>query len=330
MKNFKYKKVELNFKSFLSLIKDIENILEESLEEAQQCMSVTKAEKTTKEKVFYSVKEGFDSMFAVFGSSVPSISNLLNEFKKLANQSLDKEKTPTSLSIKENVLEAVKILKTKINSASKDIKIKDRFEKVGELFPCKDTEIYQNMLVVLEKRILLFVAKAVLPTKWKIKKWPTYLVKDYYQIDGQNERLYDFDEFRINSFLDMSYTIQSFKAPLLEETLGTTYEHKTSDGHLAFQNWLKQICVDRRNQMNYQKYSSYYNWSEEADYTEGKKCFKAYKIHSGLLVDKENNLAPVCLTEWLFKDDVYGNSSTLNGLATRNDVYKNWGLEIGY
>jgi hypothetical protein len=35
-------------------------------------------------------------------------------------------------------------------------------------------------------------------------------------------------------------------------------------------------------------------------------------------------MAPTVLTEWLFKDDKTG----FKGIATREEIYKNWGLQV--
>ena len=120
--------------------------------------------------------------------------------------------------------------------------------------------------------------------------------------------------------------IQKFEA-FPDKNLGNCYEHQTSDGHELFLNWLRGLCVDRRNVFNYENYSSFYNWTEEASYVDGLKHYKAYKIFNQILVDDNRNKASTSLTEWLFSDDVYENNLNHNGIATRKEVFRKWNLQ---
>jgi hypothetical protein len=186
---------------------------------------------------------------------------------------------------------------------------------------------YTNLLVHVKRQILFFIVKDLLKLNWKIRNWPTFLVKESYVIEGQRDTIYwDFDYVKANPQLDQEYSVQKFEA-FPDKNLGSYYEHRTADGPRWFQAWLQSfVAANGANIYNYENYSSYYNWSEQADFTEGSKQYKARRIYNHILVDEAGEKASTELTEWLFKDDVHGNISQGYGIALREDVYKNWGL----
>jgi hypothetical protein len=46
-----------------------------------------------------------------------------------------------------------------------------------------------------------------------------------------------------------------------------------------------------------------------------------------ILVDSNSDYSPESLTGWLFKDDSFGNIINKRGIATRKQVYREWGLK---
>lgn len=326
----KSKTASQNLKLFAVFLQDIKANINSWLEEAQECMHITTLEESKKQDIETSLQQAFQGTLSFLACHNIEMSEILSALEELTASILSEKTKKPKTTIKDIIVLKFASLESKIKEISKNIKKYEKLlaniNKTQQQFPAKDTNNYQNLLMLFEKKLLYFIAKTSLSTQWKVRKWPTYLVKDSYQIEGQQEVFYNFDKLCVNSFVDTSYMAQHFDA-LPDKNLGTQYEHSTVDGHITFQNWLKQLCADRRNIENYSNYSSYYNWSEEVDYKEEQKQYKAYKIHNVILVDKKGQKAPVKLTEWLFKDDVNGNVSTLNGIATREDVYKNWKLE---
>ena len=193
----------------------------------------------------------------------------------------------------------------------------------NELFPDKNSPEYDDFSEFLQARCRSIIVSELLPVKWRVHKWPTYNFKDYYQIDGRGDKHFDFDYCQYNPHTDDDFWAQKFDA-IPESEFGSKFICATQDGHQSMVNWLNNMCVNPKDVVRYEKYSSYYIYTEELFTQNGNRHFVGATIYQQVLVDTEGNMAPTVLTEWLFKDDKTG----FKGIATREEIYKNWGLQV--
>lgn len=193
----------------------------------------------------------------------------------------------------------------------------------NQLFPDRNSPEYDDMLEFLSARCRSIIVSELLPVKWRIKNWPTYNFKDYYQYDGIGDKHYDFDYCQYNPHTDDDFWAQEFNS-IPEDGFGTKFICKTQDGHQSMVDWLSSMCLNPSDTYRYTRYSSYYIWTESLSFNNGNKHFIGATIYQQVLVDTEGNMAPTVLTEWLFKDKKDSNK----GIATKEDVYKNWGLQV--
>jgi hypothetical protein len=201
-----------------------------------------------------------------------------------------------------------------------DVNLSDFAEHCDSIFPDRDTPEYDDMSVFLERRCRTIIVSNLISAKWRIKKWPVYQFKDFYTKAGSNERHYDFDHMIYNPHTDMDYWCQRFD-PL--PGLGSKYEIESKDGHLNFMKWLYNMCNSpgRREQ-----YSSYHVESEDREFVDGDRHYVGATIHNMILVDSNGDYAPESLGDWLFIDDSFGTVLNKRGIATRREVYHDWGF----
>lgn len=183
-----------------------------------------------------------------------------------------------------------------------------------QLLPDDTDPNWDDFMQFMQKRNLYIIVSQLLSAKWKVKRWPSYQVKDNYHQGGGYH--YDFDYLQYNPHIDDDFWCQKFVG-IPERDFGsyflvnTTNDNKTSSD---FSNWLSNICLTGS---WYQKYSSYWNRLEAFTYQDGSKQFSGNWVHSYVMVDSNGDFAPTSLTEWLF-------ISGEKGIATKEDVYQNW------
>lgn len=93
--------------------------------------------------------------------------------------------------------------------------------------------------------------------------------------------------------------------------------YKLNDGTINNRDVRHMTTVDYCNDWFYQKNIFKWNWA-----------YRGIQLRFYALVDKDGNYVSDTLTDWLFKDDGYGNTTNPHGIASRIDVYHNWGLEF--
>lgn len=196
-------------------------------------------------------------------------------------------------------------------------------------FPDHNSPEYDDWHQKLAFECKYLVTRNLLPAKWKIKNLITYEFKEYRQGNFDANKHYDFDHQVYNPHTDEFYWCQHFQAlDISGGSFGSYYEIESQEnGAEHFMSWLRGLCLDKRNASNYKVASTYYNWAEKwyvpiVD----NKSFAGVKIHQVILVDSNGDCAPSVLGSWLFIDDGAGGVLNKNGIANREDVYKNWGL----
>ena len=193
----------------------------------------------------------------------------------------------------------------------------------NQLLPDKNSPDYDDFSEFLQTRCRAIIVSELLPVKWRIQKWPTYRFKDYYQIDGNGDKHFDFDYCQYNPHTDDDFWAQQFEA-IPEDGFGSKFICQTEEnGHKSMIDWLNSMCLNPNDSYRYSRYSSYYNWSEPLFIQSGNRHFVGATIYQQVMVDTDGNKAPTVLTEWLFKSD----DKSAKGIATRKDVYDNWGLQ---
>lgn len=202
-----------------------------------------------------------------------------------------------------------------------DVYLRD-FADYDKLFPDQNSPDYDDISELLQKRNISVITSQLLGCKWSIKSLETYHFKDYYTTTSSVKK-YDFDHQVYNPHTDEDYWCQKFN-PI--PGLGAWYEIESNEGHEHFMLWLKGLCSNGKNTYSYNRYSSYYSWAENFTETNGDRHYVGANIQQKHLVDSNGDYAPISLTEWLFLDDMYGQSFNKNGVATREDVYRNWNL----
>ena len=196
-------------------------------------------------------------------------------------------------------------------------------------FPDHNSPEYDDWHQKLAYQCKYLVTRNLLPAKWRIKNLITYEFKESRQGNFEPGPFYDFDHQVYNPHTDEYYWCQHFQGlDIPGGSFGSYYEIETKEGASDhFMAWLRDLCLDKRNASNYKVASTYYNWKEKW-YVPivNNKAFTGVKIHQVILVDSNGNCAPSSLGSWLFIDDGAGTVVNKNGIAKREDVYKNWGL----
>lgn len=195
-------------------------------------------------------------------------------------------------------------------------------------FPDSTASEYITMFFSIRRPLVCSIVSKLLKFAWKIRRWPTFLIKDDYFYEGDPDtRFWDFDETVTDTFLDDRYSIQKIKG-FPDERLGDTYIHRTTNGAEWFQIYLSGLIGSKAIEYNYKNYSSYYNFLESANFVDGNKHYTAYNLHNYLLVDNKGNTASPSVTEWLFVNDCTGTASKFHGVATRKEIFEAWDLEV--
>jgi hypothetical protein len=204
-----------------------------------------------------------------------------------------------------------------------DVTLADFAEACDVLLPDPNTPEYDDFFNALQERCRYIIVSQLLSAKWFMKNWPSYWFKDFYQINGQGEHYYDFDHTVYNPHTDEDYWCQHFSA-LPGNDLGSWYEIESSEGHLHFMKWLYDLCHSPGRS---DKYSSYHTDCDDHSSIDGNRHYNGAIIHNMILVDSNSDYSPESLTGWLFKDDSFGNIINKRGIATRKQVYREWGLK---
>jgi hypothetical protein len=189
------------------------------------------------------------------------------------------------------------------------------------LLPDDKSPQYDDFILYMGARCRAIITQKLLPAKWMKETWSTYDIKEYYLYHDGTEKRYDFDYLQYNPHTDDEFWAQEFQALPIG---GSKYIFGSSDpveGHVGF---LRELALDPRNDYNKKWYSSYGNWIERYQQFdgEGNRWYHA-KIHNAVLVDSNGDYAPSSLSEWLFIDRI-GPDDNPDGIATREEVYRNW------
>ncbi|MFM8524844.1 MAG: Nif11-like leader peptide family natural product precursor [Cyanobacteriota bacterium] len=91
--------------------------------------------------------------------------------------------------------------------------------------------------------------------------------------------------------------------------------YKLSDGSINNRAVSRMTTVDYCDDWRYQKNIFKWNWA-----------YRGIRIRIYALVDVDGHYASDTLSDWLFRDDGAGRILNPNGVASRVDVYHNWGL----
>jgi hypothetical protein len=73
-------------------------------------------------------------------------------------------------------------------------------------------------------------------------------------------------------------------------------------------------------------YSSIWGYLEFDESQEGDRHYIGNHIHYMVLTDNEGNKAPKILSDWLFQNDCYNQTTHKYAVATREEVYTKWNL----
>ena len=191
-----------------------------------------------------------------------------------------------------------------------------------DFFPDEENPDYDDFQLYLSQRCKSIIVSKLLPVKWQVKTYPSYWCKDYYtRNDGQ--RHFDFDYSQYNPHTDDDFWCQKFEGgPEIifppYYMIGTDENGHTSKQFLQF--IMEVGCKDMIH------YSSIWGYLEFGESQEGDRHYIGNHIHYMVLTDNEGNKAPGILTDWLFKDDCYNQTTKKYSVATREEVYTKWGL----
>ena len=192
-----------------------------------------------------------------------------------------------------------------------------------DFFPDEETPDYDDFQLYLSQRCKATIVKQLLPVKWQVKRYPTYWVKDYYT-KNDDQRHFDFDYLQYNPHTDDDFWCQKFDG-YHENPFPAYYFIRTSDDAHAsvnFLNFIKQISTT-----DMSEHSSFWGYLEYVDnLLDGDRHYYGSHVHTFVLTDKDGNKAPTTLSNWLFQDDVYNNPTKKYAVATRKEVYTEWGL----
>ena len=201
-----------------------------------------------------------------------------------------------------------------------DVRLCDLADKT-DLFPDSTHTEHDDLLKYLGARLREIIVARLLPAKWHVKSYPIYWVKDYYVNQNESERHFDFDYNQYNPHTDDDFWAQRFDG--IPDSgfppawiVGTDVNGKSSSEFLTF---IKKVSTSMMG-----RYSSFWGYLEFNSSVDGNRHYYGNNVHTMVLADSEENPAPQSLSNWLFKDDVYGNSVKMSAIATREEVYKIW------
>jgi hypothetical protein len=191
-----------------------------------------------------------------------------------------------------------------------------------DLFPDEANPDYDDIELYLSQRCKSVIVSKLLPVKWQAKKYPSYWCKDYYtKYDGM--RHFDFDYQQYNPHTDDDFWCQKFVGG--PETIfppyymiGTDENGNTSKEFLQF--------IMEVGSRDMEHYSSIWGYLEFEEVHDGNRQYIGNHIHYMVLTDNDGNKAPQILSNWLFQDDCYNQTTHKYAVATRQEVYQNWGL----
>jgi len=202
-----------------------------------------------------------------------------------------------------------------------DITMADMAESL-DFFPDEETPDYDDFQLYLSQRCKSVVVSKLLPVKWRVKTYPSYWCKDYYtRNDGQ--RHFDFSYAQYNPHTDDDFWCQKFDGGS-EKVFPPYYMIGTDENGLTSKQFLQFIMECGSRDMTI--FSSLWGYLEFGESQEGDRHYIGNHIHYMVLTDNEGNKAPKILSDWLFQNDCYNQSTNKYAVATREEVYTKWGL----
>ena len=202
-----------------------------------------------------------------------------------------------------------------------DITMSDMAECL-DFFPDEETPDYDDFQLYLSQRCKSVVVSKLLPVKWKVKTYSNYWCKDYYtRNDGQ--RHFDFSYAQYNPHTDDDFWCQKFDGGS-EKVFPPYYMIETNENGLTSKQFLQFIMECGSRDMI--SFSSLWGYLEFGESQEGDRQYIGNHIHYMVLTDNEGNKAPKILSDWLFQNDCYNQSTNKYAVATREEVYTKWGL----
>jgi len=202
-----------------------------------------------------------------------------------------------------------------------DITMSDMAECL-DFFPDEETPDYDDFQLYLSQRCKSVVVSKLLPVKWKVKTYSNYWCKDYYtRNDG--ERHFDFSYAQYNPHTDDDFWCQKFDGGS-EKVFPPYYMIETNENGLTSKQFLQFIMECGSRDMI--SFSSLWGYLEFGESQEGDRQYIGNHIHYMVLTDNEGNKAPKILSDWLFQNDCYNQSTNKYAVATREEVYTKWGL----
>jgi len=202
-----------------------------------------------------------------------------------------------------------------------DITMADMAECL-DFFPDEETPDYDDFQLYLSQRCKSVVVSKLLPVKWKVKTYSNYWCKDYYtRNDGQ--RHFDFSYAQYNPHTDDDFWCQKFDGGS-EKVFPPYYMIETNENGLTSKQFLQFIMECGSRDMI--SFSSLWGYLEFGESQEGDRHYIGNHIHYMVLTDNEGNKAPKILSDWLFQNDCYNQSTNKYAVATREEVYTKWGL----
>jgi hypothetical protein len=208
-----------------------------------------------------------------------------------------------------------------------DLGIKGEITMAGmadclDFFPDEETPDYDDFQLYLSQRCKSVVVSKLLPVKWKVKTYSNYWCKDYYtRNDGQ--RHFDFSYAQYNPHTDDDFWCQKFDGGS-EKVFPPYYMIETNENGLTSKQFLQFIMECGSRDMI--SFSSLWGYLEFGESQEGDRHYIGNHIHYMVLTDNEGNKAPKILSDWLFQNDCYNQSTNKYAVATREEVYTKWGL----
>jgi len=204
------------------------------------------------------------------------------------------------------------------------------FADCQDALPDHNSPEYDDWHKALSFQCKYLVTRELLSAKWKVHEMPSYKYKEYYQ-SYSGKKQFDFDHQVYNPRKDDYHWTQHFDGLPMPGSFGSYYEIDTrEDGQEGFAQWLRDLCLDPKGADRYKYSSTYYNWIERYyPPIVDNRSYSGYEIKHVVLRDSAGGYAPPSLGSWLFIDDGTGKVINKNGIATRADVYKSWGLPKG-
>lgn len=202
-----------------------------------------------------------------------------------------------------------------------DVSMADLAESL-DFFPDESTPDWDDFQLYLSQRCKSVAVSHLLPVKWQVKRYSSYWCKDYYtRNDGQ--RHFDFDYLQYNPHTDDDFWCQEFEGGH-ESVFPPYYMIGTGTDGRASHRFLTLIleCGSR----DQERFSSIWGHLEPRESHEGDRLVIGNWVHYMVLTDHDGNKAPKSLSDWLFRDDCYGQPAHQYAVATRAEVYTGWGL----